>query len=177
MLQEEAFHLLTGNTGLMRIVKAGQIPTTIMQKYFNKWLSTAHDLFGQDHSATAHWGYLWGVKGRYDEHLFDGPPDMGEINAISRGQYHKEVQAIIDSLNRNVKPEQPKLFIPDEKFNRSIGDFAGKTYTVAGETIEPEKYEAYLKEVFPSPEDEQFIIGLEKEKGWIINPEQPQRPR
>ena len=177
MLQEEAFHLLTGNMGLMRIVKAGQIPTTIIQKYFNKWLSTAHDLFGQDHSATAHWGYLWGVKGRYDEHLFDGPPDMGEINAISRGQYHKEVQAIIDSLNRNVKPEQPKLFIPDEKFNRSIGDFAGKTYTVTGETIEAEKYQAYLKGVFPSPEDEQFIIGLEKEKGWIINPEQPQRPR
>jgi benzoyl-CoA 2,3-dioxygenase component B len=177
MLQEEAYHLLTGNTGLMRIVKAGKIPVPIIQKYFNKWLSTAHDLFGQDHSSTAHWGYLWGLKGRYDEHLFDGPPEMDEINAVSRGQYHREVQAIIDGLNRNIGPEQPKLFIPDEKFNRNIGDYAGKTYTVSGEPIEPEKYEAYKKEILPSKEDEQFIINLEKDKGWIIDPEQTQRPR
>ncbi len=177
MLQEEAYHLLMGNTGLMRIVKAGKIPTTLIQKYFNKWLSTAHDLFGQDHSSTAHWAYLWGLKGRYDEHLFDGPPEMDAINAESRGQYHREVQAIIDGLNRNEPEDQPKLFIPDEKFNRDIGDFAGKCYSVTGEPIEPEEYEAYKKEVLPSPEDEQFIITLEKDKGWIIDPEQAQRPR
>ena len=177
MLQEEAFHLLTGNTGLMRIVKAGKIPTPLIQKYFNKWLSTAHDLFGQDHSSTAHWAYLWGLKGRYDEHLFEGPPEMDAINAVSRGQYHREVQAIMDGLNRNIPEGQPKLFIPDEKFNRAIGDHAGKTFTVTGEPIEPEKYEAYKKEVLPSKEDEQFIINLEKDKGWIIDPEQTQRPR
>jgi len=165
MLQEEAYHLLTGNTGLMRIVKAGKIPTAIIQKYFNKWLSTAH------------WGYLWGLKGRYDEHLFDGPPEMDAINAVSRGQYHREVQAIIDGLNRNIPEDQTKLFIPDEKFNRSIGDYAEKTFTVTGEPIEAEKYEAYKKEVLPSKEDEQFIINLEKDKGWIIDPEQTQRPR
>ena len=91
MLQEEAFHLLTGNTGLMRIVKAGKIPTRIIQKYFDKWLSTGADLFGQDESSSAHWAYLWGVKGRYDEPLFDGPPDMGKINEVSRAQYLKEV--------------------------------------------------------------------------------------
>ncbi len=37
--------------------------------------------------------------------------------------------------------------------------------------------EAYKKEVLPSPEDDQFIINLEKDKGWIIDPEQTQRPR
>jgi len=177
MLQEEAYHLLTGNTGLMRIVKAGKIPVPIIQKYFNKWLSTAHDLFGQDHSSTAHWGYLWGLKGRYDEHLFDGPPEMEEINAVSRGQYHREVQAIIDGLNRNIPADQPKLVIPDEKFNRAIGDYAGKCFSVAGDPIDAEKYEAYKKEVLPSKEDEQFIINLEKDKGWIVDPEQTQRPR
>lgn len=176
MLQEEAFHLLTGNTGLMRIVKAGKIPTTIMQKYFNKWLSTAHDLFGQDESSTAHWAYLWGLKGRYDEHLFDGPPDMAKLNELSRSQYHKEVSAIVDSLNKNVKADQPKLRIPDEKFHRSIGQYAGKMYSVDGEPLSPEEYEKHLKEVMPSEADDEFIISLEKEKGWIVDPEQA-RPR
>jgi hypothetical protein len=102
---------------------------------------------------------------------------MDAINAVSRGQYHREVQAIIDGLNRNIPADQPKLFIPDEKFNRAIGDYAGKTFSVTGEPIDAEKYEAYKKEVLPSKEDEQFIINLEKDKGWIIDPEQTQRPR
>ena len=173
MLQEEAFHLLTGNTGLLRIVKAGVISTPLIQKYLNKWLSTAYDLFGQDDSSTAHWSYLWGVKGRYDEHLFDEPADMAKLNELSRSQYFKEVSAIIDSLNRSVKPDQPKLKMPDIKFHRSIGQYAGQTYSVDGELLSPEQYEKHLQEVMPSAADDQFIISLEKEKGWIVDPVQP----
>src|SRR3972149_5404550 len=43
MLKEEAYHLAQGNIGLMRIIKAKRVPAGIMQKYFNKWLSTAFD--------------------------------------------------------------------------------------------------------------------------------------
>lgn len=172
MLQEEAFHLLTGNTGLMRIVKAGVIPTTVIQKYFNKWLSTAYDLFGQDESSTAHWSYLWGVKGRYDEHLFDEKADMTKLNDVSRNQYFKEVGAIVDALNRNVKPDQPKLRIPDIKFHRSIGAHAGGTFSVTGEQLSPEAYEKHLTEVMPNEADVQYVIGLEKEKGWIVDPQE-----
>ena len=176
MLQEEAFHLLTGNTGLMRIVKAGRIPSTVIQKYFNKWISTAYDLFGQDESSTAYWSYLWGVKGRYDEHLFDAPPDMNQLNDVSRNQYYKEVSAIVDSLNRNIKPDQPKLKMPDIKFHRSIGMYAGKNYSVTGELLSHDDYEKHLKEVMPSEADVQFVINLEKEKGWIIDPQQTSAP-
>ena len=176
MLQEEAFHLLTGNTGLMRIVKAGRIPSTVIQKYFNKWISTAYDLFGQDESSTAYWSYLWGVKGRYDEHLFDAPPDMNQLNDVSRNQYYKEVSAIVDSLNRNIKPDQPKLKMPDIKFHRSIGMYAGKNYSVTGELLSNDDYEKHLKEVMPSEADVQFVINLEKEKGWIIDPQQTSAP-
>jgi len=174
MLQEEAFHLLTGNTGLMRIVKAQKIPTAVIQRYFNKWLSTGADLFGQDESSTAQWAYLWGLKGRYDEHLFEGPADMGRINELSRSQYLAEVKAIVDSLNRQIPPDEPKIRIPDEKFRRSIGQYAGMTYSVDGELLSPEAYEKHLKEVLPSQEDIDLVIGLEKEGGWIINPEHRQ---
>ena len=172
MLQEEAYHLLTGNTGLMRIVKARKIPTATIQKYFNKWLSTGADLFGQDESSSAHWAYLWGVKGRYDEHLFDGPPDMGRINEVSRSQYLAEVKAIVDSLNKQIPEGELKLRIPSEKFRRNIGQYAGMTFSVEGEPMSTEEYNKHLKEVLPSDEDDNYIIGLEKEKGWIIDPEQ-----
>jgi len=173
MLQEEAYHLAQGNIGLMRIVKANQIPTTIIQKYFNKWLSTSFDLFGQDESSSAHWAYLWGLKGRYDEQLYDEPADMSKLNELSRTTFFKEVSALVDALNHHVPEDQPKLRIPDDKFRRNIGQYAGMTYSVTGEKLSPEAYEKHLKEVMPTPEDDQFVIGLEKEKVWIIDPQLP----
>ena len=171
MLQEEAFHMLTGNTGLMRLVKAGKIPISLIQKYFDKWLSTGADLFGQDGSSSAHWAYEWGLKGRYDEHLFDDGPNMDKLNELSRSQYLKEVGAIVDSLNKNIPADQPKLRMPDEKFRRSIGEYAGKTYSVTGELLSQEAYEKHLQEVLPTDADDEFLIGMEKEKGWIVDPQ------
>ncbi|DAC29185.1 MAG TPA: benzoyl-CoA 2,3-epoxidase subunit BoxB, partial [Candidatus Poseidoniales archaeon] len=52
MLKEEAFHLGTGFNGLRRIIKAGVIPLDLLQRYINKWVSTAHDLFGVDASSS-----------------------------------------------------------------------------------------------------------------------------
>lgn len=172
MLKEEAYHLAQGNLGLMRIVKAGRIPISIIQKYFNKWLSTAFDLFGQDESSSAHWAYVWGLKGRYDEHLFDAPADMDKLNELSRATFFREVSALVDALNHNVPKDQPKLRIPDDKFRRHIGANAGKTYSVDGELLSQEDYEKHLKEIMPSDADAQFVIDLEKEKGWIIDPAQ-----
>jgi len=172
MLQEEAYHLAQGNIGLMRIVKAGKISTTIIQKYFNKWLSTAFDLFGQDESSSAHWAYIWGLKGRYDEHLFDKPADMDRLNELSRATFFKEVSALVDALNHNASKDQAKLRIPDDKFRRHIGAYAGKTYSVDGELLSQENYDKHLKEVMPSDADGEFLINLEKEKGWILDPPQ-----
>ncbi|MFO1532468.1 MAG: hypothetical protein ABR562_02025, partial [Thermoplasmatota archaeon] len=54
---EEAFHLGTGHTGLRRVVQAGKIPTSILQKYVNHWVPTAFDLFGKDESGTVRLGF------------------------------------------------------------------------------------------------------------------------
>src|SRR5204862_438442 len=67
MLKEESYHLGTGNNGLLRIVKAGKMPPEVIQRFFYKWIPTAFDLFGTDNSSSAHWAYVWGLKGRYDE--------------------------------------------------------------------------------------------------------------
>ncbi len=168
MLKEESFHLGTGNNGLQRIVKAGKVPTSIVQKYFTKWLPTSYDLFGTDHSSSAHWAYVWGLKGRYNEPSAGETADLDELNDNARRLYHEEASKLTATLNKSIPDGQTKLIVPDIKFNRQIGRYAGQCYTVTGEPIEKEKYEGYLASVMPSEKDEQILQDIFKEGGWIV---------
>ncbi len=167
MLKEESFHLGTGHDGLKRILKAGKIPVPILQKFINKWVTTAYDLFGVDHSSSAHWAYVWGLKGRYDEHQAQGEANKEQLNEHSRILYYLEVKNLMDQLNRNIPEDHPKLFAPDLKFNRKIGDFAHATYNAAGELLSKEKFDEYVKDALPSAADYAFLKGIFAEDGWI----------
>jgi benzoyl-CoA 2,3-epoxidase subunit B len=167
MLREEAFHIGTGQTGLGRIVRAGKVGTPLLQKYFNKWIPTAYDLFGVDHSSSAHWFYVWGLKGRFDEHKWDAPADKTALNEHSRGLYHNEVRTLIEQLNRHVPEDQPKLFAPDIKFNRGIGAYKDETCSVTGEKLSPEDYAKHKAEALPGPADEAALAEIFKENDWI----------
>ena len=168
MLKEESFHMFTGNTGLTRIARAGKIPVPVIQKYFNKWLSTAYDLFGTDRSSSAHWTYVWGLKGRYDEHEAREEANKEHLNELARGHYMTESQKLIDALNQHLPPDQPKLVAPDLKFNRSIGEDAGKSYGVKGERLSPAEHQEHLAEVLPGAEDERLLDEIFKEKDWVL---------
>ena len=50
--QGRVLPLGNGSNGLRRIIKAGVIPQDMLQRYMNKWVSTAHDLFGVDSSSS-----------------------------------------------------------------------------------------------------------------------------
>ncbi|TAJ75399.1 hypothetical protein EPO44_22030 [bacterium] len=168
MLKEEFFHMFTGNIGLTRIVRAGKIPVPIIQKYFNKWLSTAYDLFGTDHSSSAHWTYVWGLKGRYDEHEAKELAEKDRLNDLARSHFFAECQRLVDGLNQHIPGNQSRLFVPDLKFHRSIGEFAGKTYSVRGEPLSTEEYQKHLAEILPTPEDEHLSDEIFKEKDWVL---------
>ena len=172
MLREESFHLGTGNSGLQRIIKAGRIPTAIMQRYFNKWVSTAFDLFGTDRSSSAQWAYVWGLKGRFDERSNAQPAETHTLNEHARELYRQEIQGLIDRLNSHVPDDQAKLIVPDIRFNRRIGLYKGQTFTIHGEPIEKEKYKAYVASVMPTAEDREFLRNVFKENDWI----QPKKP-
>jgi benzoyl-CoA 2,3-epoxidase subunit B len=167
MLKEEFFHMFTGHTGLTRIVRAGKIPLPIVQKYFNKWLSTAYDLFGTNHSSSANWSYVWGLKGRFDEHEAKVPADKEKLNDLARDHYLAECAKLIGQLNQLGPEGQPKLYAPDLKFNRSIGEHAGKTYGVTGELLAPEAYKNHLSEVLPTAEDEKVLCEIINGKDWV----------
>lgn len=169
MLREEAFHMGTGNDGLQRVVKAGKIPTWLIQKYLNKWISTSYDLFGTDHSSSAHWAYVWGVKGRYDEPKNQGEPDLDDLNDYNRNLYRNEVDGLIERFNHCLKVEEQPLYTPDIKFNRAIGRWAGqKFHAKTGQPLSDREYEEHLNEVMPSADDKRLLMEIiNNNRDWI----------
>ncbi|HLE36659.1 MAG TPA: Phenylacetic acid catabolic protein [Candidatus Acidoferrales bacterium] len=168
MLKEESFHLGTGQDGIKRIVKAGIVPIGIVQKFINKWIPVSLDLFGVDRSSSAHWFYVWGLKGRYDEPQAKQEADLGRMNEYSRELYHQECQKLIEQINRSLPAGAAPLYVPDIKFNRHIGEFANQPYSVTGELLDEKKYGEYVKDVLPTPEDVRLIEQIQaNEPKWI----------
>jgi benzoyl-CoA 2,3-epoxidase subunit B len=168
MLKEESFHLGTGNNGLQRILKAGMVPVPIIQRYFNKWLPTSFDLFGTDHSSSAHWAYVWGLKGRYDERSAGAEAQKENLNDSARKLYYEEVLKLTETLNKSIPEDQPKLVVPDMKFNRQIGEYADKCFDVLGRGLSREEFDAYLPTVLPTHKDRETLAMIFKEKDWIV---------
>ena len=168
MLKEESFHLGTGQDGIKRIVKAGVIPLPIVQKYINKWVPVSLDLFGVDRSSSAHWFYVWGLKGRYDEPTATAEANLERMNEHSRELYRQECVKLVEMINKSVPEGKAKLYVPDVKFNRFIGEHARKPYSVTGEMLKEEKYAEHLKEMLPQPEDVALVCDIQSvEKQWI----------
>ena len=169
MLREEAFHMGCGNDGLARVVKGGKVPAWLMQKYLNKWLSGSYDLFGTDHSSSAHWAYVWGLKGRYDEPKNANQPDMDDLNDYNRHLYRDEVAGLIDRLSKFLPPGTEPLYAPDIRFNRNIGRWAGqKFHPKTGEPMEDKSYQEQLDAFLPTAADKQLLVDtISHEKNWI----------
>ena len=173
MLKEESFHLGTGSNGLRRIIKAGVIPLDMLQRYINKWVSTAHDLFGVDASSSAHWAYVWGIKGRWDERKkLDAGIEVNKeiLNEEGRGHYHEEIVGEVKKLCGYLPDGATQLYVPHENFNRDIGATKGQNFNVDGTPFEgsDEDYTAYLTTVLPTAQDEGDLKDL-FEQEWIAN--------
>ncbi len=178
MLREEAFHMGTGNDGLRRIVEAGVVPAWLIQKYLNKWISSSYDLFGTDNSSSAHWAYVWGVKGRYDEPKNPDAAKVDELNDYNRQLYRDEVAGLIERFNTVLKPGEPKLYAPNIKFNRNIGRWAGqKFHAQTGEELDDKGYEQHVRDFMPTTEDKKMLLDIiANEKKWIAPKEGARDP-
>ena len=168
MLKEESFHLGTGQDGLKRIVKAGVVPLHIVQKYVNKWIPVSLDLFGVDQSSSAHWFYVWGLKGRYDEPTAGEEVDLARMNEHNRELYRQECLKLIEMVNKNIPDGQPKLHVPDMKFNRHIGEYAQQTFSVTGELLSERDFAEHLREMLPQEDDVKLVNEIQRvEPKWI----------
>jgi len=167
MLREEGFHMGTGHMGLQRIARAGRVSPALLQKFVNKWVSTAYDLFGKDNSSSAEWFYVWGLKGRYDEARQTGEPDREHLNEFSRELYRQEVEKLLENVSAQLSAGAAPLTAPDLKFHRAIGEHAGKTYSVTGELLSAQEHEKHLAVTLPNEEEKKFVANLMREPGWI----------
>lgn len=166
MLKEEAFHLGTGSNGLRRILKAGVIPVPVIQRAFNRWIPTAYDLFGKDGSTSSEWGFVWGLKGRYDQ---ETPREVEKrmLNADARELYRQEITREVEIMNKSIPAGQPKLFVPHPSFHRAIGEDVGREVTPQGEPWTGKgTYADYLASVLPTKEDDAILAECFK-KEWI----------
>jgi hypothetical protein len=146
------------------------VPSWLLQKYLNKWISSAYDLFGTDHSSSAHWAYVWGIKGRYDEPKNPDPADLDDLNDYNRGLYRDECAQLVKRISASQKAGATELYCPDIKFNRNIGKWAKQLFhPQTGEPLEEKEYnERLFKEWLPTPEDHKLLIDIiNSEKNWI----------
>jgi benzoyl-CoA 2,3-dioxygenase component B len=167
MLNEESFHLLTGLSGLQRILRAGKVPVAIFQKVLNRWLPVCFDLFGHERSRGAGNAYQWGLKGRFNEQEAGPLKDPQRVNEAARELYYKETQGLVELLNKEIGEEQPKLCVPDIKFRRGIGEHKGKRFSVTGEILDEAAYTRHLEEALPTAKDREDLQKITREPGWI----------
>ena len=170
MLNEESFHLLTGLTGLQRILRAGKVPVEIVQKVLNRWLPVCFDLFGHERSRGAGNAYLWGLKGRFNEDEGGPVKDPQTINETARSLYFQEVQGLVELLNKEIGDEKPRLYTPDLKFRRGIGEYQGKRFSVKGEPLDEKAYALHLEEVLLTKADREKLQKITKQPDWIGTP-------
>lgn len=90
------------------------------------------------------------------------------MNQVARVHYYKECCDIIDILNQQVPAGQPKLRAPDAKFNRRIGAFSGKNYSVDGELLTETEYREHLGNLLPQPADLERLKAITKESDWVV---------
>jgi hypothetical protein len=112
---------------------------------------------------------VWGIKGRYDEPKNDKAADLDDLNDYNRHLYREEVAGLIDRFNGYLTPGEPKLYVPDIKFNRFIGRWANqKFHAQSGEPLDDRAYEEHMKEYMPSAADKKLLLEIiETEKKWI----------
>jgi hypothetical protein len=108
-----------------------------------------------------------GVERRFNENEADALIDPDSVNEIARNLYYKEVQGLVEILNKDIGPDKPRLYTPDLKFKRSIGEHEGKRFSVRGEVLDEAGYATHLEEVLPSAVDRATLRKIAKEPDWI----------
>jgi benzoyl-CoA 2,3-epoxidase subunit B len=171
---EEMQQLGTDDPETLR--SAGVIDLPLLQRYINFWYSSALDLFGAEISSNAAIYFANGLKGRPDEDSYDDHdlaatvermetptgieevPTRNTMNYVTRSAYIRDCQIGFTRWNRNIAKAgfDYQLMLPSERFNRSVGLWAGGNTGTDGARTSREMIEAAL----PSEADRGFIKSL-----------------
>ncbi|HET9369071.1 MAG TPA: benzoyl-CoA 2,3-epoxidase subunit BoxB [Vicinamibacterales bacterium] len=177
---------LMQETGLAEDVrKLGGLDLPTIQKHINLWFSLSLDLHGSEVSTNAATYFANGLKGRaeeekWDEHrVQDTPYELelmrdGEVvrtevpmrnamNEVLRDWYVGDCEAGVARWNKIFERfgMSDRLRLPDRKFNRNIGQFAGFHFDPDGRPLSKEDWERRRYEWLPSPADKQYLLSIQ----------------
>jgi benzoyl-CoA 2,3-dioxygenase component B len=176
---------LMQETGLAEDVrKLGGIDLPTMQKYINQWFSLSLDLHGNEISTNAAAYFSNGLKGRaeedkWEEHTVsdrayaldvveDGRlrrvdvPMRNAMNEVLRDWYVGDCQAGVDRWNKIFERfgMSDRLRLPDRKFNRNIGQFAGVHFDPDGRMLTEDEWARRKHEWLPGPADKAYLLSI-----------------
>jgi benzoyl-CoA 2,3-dioxygenase component B len=162
----------------------GGIDLPTIQKHINVWFSLSLDLHGNEISTNAAAYFANGLKGRaeeakWDEHrvsdeiyrlesVRDGDvvtldvPMRNAMNEVLRDWYVEDCQAGVDRWNKTLERYglSDRLRLPDRKFNRHIGQFAGFHFDPDGRPLSDAEWTRRKNEWLPTPADKAFLLAI-----------------
>jgi benzoyl-CoA 2,3-dioxygenase component B len=163
----------------------GGIPLEIIQKYINFWFSYSLDLFGGEISSNSADFFAAGLKGRfkeqeqYTDHIAsEGSfamqvvasgklvprevPLRNALNEVLRTEYVKDCEKGLARWNKALADEGvgERLYLPNVRFHRHVGEYAGHNFDLEGNLISPEEFENGKNEWLPSIEDREYVRSL-----------------
>lgn len=167
----------------------GGIDLMTLQRYINFWYSVSLDLFGGEISSNAASYFASGLKGRakeekYEDHVAlsgtvpmevpvveggvlkglkaEDVPLRTAMNEVLREEYVADSQRGVDKWNRVLESAGVsfKLRLPNRRFHRAAGIYAGLTFDPEGRPISKEEWERKKDEWLPSAADDAYVASL-----------------
>jgi len=167
---------LIRETGDDDVRRQGAVDLPTIQKYINLWFSLSLDLFGGEVSSNAASFFSAGMKGRpmerkYPDHLAleeayavagEQIPMRNAMNEVVRDAYVEDCQKCLDRWNRVIEEHeiQFRLHLPDRRFHRHIGRYAGSYFDPQGRRLAEEQWNERRDEFLPSAKDFAYVRNL-----------------
>ncbi len=101
-------------------------------------------------------------------------PLRNALNEVLRGEYVKDCQKGLARWNKALADEgiNQRLYLPNVRFHRHVGEYAGRHFDLAGNLIAKEEFERRKTVWLPTVEDREYVRSLMKavtEPGKIAN--------
>jgi benzoyl-CoA 2,3-dioxygenase component B len=162
----------------VRTVGGIDLPT--IQKHVNFWFSQSLDLHGSEVSSNAATYFTNGLKGRAEEeryaddhvlandvYLLNGEevPMRNALNEVLRDWYVEDCRSGVERWNKRIAAHgiDFRFTLPDRKFHRQIGVFAGLHFDPAGQPVDAETWQRRRSEWLPSAHDKQYLKSIQAE--------------
>ncbi len=165
----------------------GGIDFGTIQKWINHWYCYSLDLFGAEISTNAADYFASGLKGRWQEaqqytehsalgqlknipHVVDGRltdvdvPLRNAMNEVLRDEYVADCERVVERWNRVLSKLDTsfRVTLPDRRFFRRQGIYAGHTFDPSGQLIDADVYASKLSTWLPTADDRAYVKSLMK---------------